>query len=903
VENFSTLICLIPIALALLLAGLFLLARHYQKAAETELEQLRGQWRSYEAARQQIARSVQAYAVDLQEPFVSRLAGLQAVLDEINQHANMLSRRRVELKQQANNLSLNRWETMLGAPYLWYFLRKNAARLGREIEAARGELEKADRLEQELQHIGWEVASQARQARRKQQQAHKTLERLRQRQLQGDAFEAALRQVQQAQATLAQLPAYFYDGSQETVISQAGREEISRAYQALETLDPELEHLLAQAQSWEQGCDEAHDAVDVLRRVLADLEQLLSNLPQSIETADYRQRLEQMGQIAQNLHATLSRLEVESLSAVIGEATRLSQFGQEMSHELRRARRELASLEGVIDELSQGFKDLSLRMAALGAKSIHPIAWRETMDALSALNRQANALRAARHPRTPQQIIQDMETAASLRARQKELARACETVELAHIELLQLLSEAELSQFETWLSQAWQVSRQAQAYPAENWSRQDAIASLADELNQLNEAAARLALANPAEPIPEDQIAQRLQDARLLTENFQRMKRRVVNIQARLQDLQEREKSALQALEGAHSALVQIGFIVRSNDFLTSAALQEQERLSKEMQELIADLAQRQRGSVEKKARRAAALVERAEQAVNDWLNRLSRDAQELAQELATTLRELDQIAALDEKPIAEARRLLESSLRFASAAKTRRSLDELIPELKQRSDHWQACTAALKALGDFKPLIETYKEAQYQRDKTRRALNEAMGGLRQKRAWPPTAVTLEQERQELEAIEQQWQALKEGPARAIARVAQLSNLGARYQALGERIVQAGERAAREQAEAEEIEAQVNEASQMWRNLQDEYRSYPQAAQEIQELLDATHRELAQIRRNYSQGNADYTQTLQALKSLLKQIRFYQVALDEESALDASGSVHRRRESRRGERF
>ena len=133
--------------------------------------------------------------------------------------------------------------------------------------------------------------------------------------------------------------------------------------------------------------------------------------------------------------------------------------------------------------------------------------------------------------------------------------------------------------------------------------------------------------------------------------------------------------------------------------------------------------------------------------------------------------------------------------------------------------------------------------------------------------------------------------------------MAQLSNLGARYQALGERIAQAGERLAREQAEAEELEGQVNESAQMWQNLLLEYQSNPQASQEIQELLEAINHELAQIRRNYSQGSADYAQTLGALKSLIKRLRYYQVELDEQSALDASGRVHRRRESQRGERF
>jgi len=187
-----------PAALLLIIAGLYLLARHYQKETESELERLRGDWRSYDSARGQVAKSIGAYTTDLQEPFVSRLTELQSTLDEINRQAGTLSRRRIELKQQANNLSANRWRTMLGAPYLWYFLHNNASQLGGEIESAWAELENAGRLEQELQRIGWSVALDARQVRHQQRQVHKALEQLRSQNLQGETFEAALRRDQQA---------------------------------------------------------------------------------------------------------------------------------------------------------------------------------------------------------------------------------------------------------------------------------------------------------------------------------------------------------------------------------------------------------------------------------------------------------------------------------------------------------------------------------------------------------------------------------------------------------------------------------------------------------------------------------------------------------------------------------
>ena len=57
-DNFSVVICLIPAALLLVIAGFYFLARYYQKETESQLEQLRGDWRSYDTASQQIAQSM-----------------------------------------------------------------------------------------------------------------------------------------------------------------------------------------------------------------------------------------------------------------------------------------------------------------------------------------------------------------------------------------------------------------------------------------------------------------------------------------------------------------------------------------------------------------------------------------------------------------------------------------------------------------------------------------------------------------------------------------------------------------------------------------------------------------------------------------------------------------------------
>ncbi len=54
-----------------------------------------------------------------------------------------------------------------------------------------------------------------------------------------------------------------------------------------------------------------------------------------------------------------------------------------------------------------------------------------------------------------------------------------------------------------------------------------------------------------------------------------------------------------------------------------------------------------------------------------------------------------------------------------------------------------------------------------------------------------------------------------------------------------------------------------------------------------------------QIESDYLANALDYDGVIQQMKALQRRARYYQVALDEDHALDASGRVTRRRQSER----
>jgi hypothetical protein len=904
-ETFPPALWLIPLALLAIVGLIFLLARRWQSAAEGDLKALRSALRQFHSGRRQIEAAAGAYSENDPEPYRSQAAGLRRLLTAISRRAELLERRYIDLHQQALDLKGSRWRALFGAPHAWYTLRKEIARLQADLTQAYTLLEQAAGLEKSLENLSWEVALQVRQLQQELNSLSQVLAELRARNMYGDTFEAALQQEKEFQVALSQVPRPYLEADQAELLQGDSKESTARAYEIMELHRAPLAALLENGRLWQTQLQTAQGNVGVMRRALDELEAALKDLPPRLDAAEEGSQRRQLEVIAQNLQEALSRLEVESLPLVAAEAERVAQNAQETSQRLAQARLELVELDRSLSELMEGFRQLSLLLATFGAKSTHPVKWETSLEQLTQLNRGANSLINTRQPRTPAVGGADLASLAQIAAEGKALVRRCEAIGLAHTDLLALLESPELSQLPKWIQTARQPAGQASQYAPENWPRSDSLASLPAEIEDLAQSAQRLVSGDRSEPISELEIDERLEETRQLASDYRKLAARLETVRSRLEQLQRAEEMAQERLEDLGKTLNQIQLIVNSNPFLSNLASQEIDQLTSAIQKNRADLADRQRGSVEKKLRQSADLAARAESSANRWLEQLAKENRELVRELAGVLSELDAIAPLEDPAVAEVRRLLSSEGRHANEAnealegRSRLALSETILELKSRSAFWQECRAAQQKLESLRQLIESYREASFQRDKSHQLLGPASARQRTKRAWPPSSFSPQAELQELEAIDQQWGSLKAHGGRAISLVAQFGGLSNRYQALAEKARQNAERAAQEGAQIEQLEAAIAERAELWQSLLDQHRDNPLASQELHELLDSIDQEQDRIRRGYLQGDLDYAQVLQALKALERKVRFYQVALDDEHALDASGRVTRRRHSER----
>jgi chromosome segregation ATPase len=640
------------------------------------------------------------------------------------------------------------------------------------------------------------------------------------------------------------------------------------------------------------------EKVAVLQRVLVATENQLSRMPSEIELSSEKIQLEQYKFIYENLYATVSRLEVESMAEVTEEAVRVARISKDLETELKQARRYQAALEVVIPKLTEKLNNLSTQITDLGTHPTQPISWTHSTATLTNLMRQDTEIGKVNKGRSLEEVERDLDLATRLKAECEDLNQAIQQTRQQHVELLALYDAPELRQVGQWMQYAQNLVVQVAAYAPENWAPIDGVRGLPSELDAFEGDVSRLLPSIQPEIIQDTEIQHRLNDTRELSATYNTLRRRIENIQNRLTDIQGSERSARERMETAQAVFNQLSFIISSNDFLFGVAEKEINRVQGELHKLDSELAMRQSGTIENKNKAVAELISKFELYANRWLDLLTGEIEVKVDSISASLAALDAISSLDERAIFQARRLLTSGQSMglsSSDADTRISLEKIVTTFKPRSDYWQSCTAALLALEDVeRPVIESYTEANQNRQNVREQFAEIDTWLPAERAWPPISVTLDSEREELNSIEESWKSLRGEHIRAIALVARLGNISARYQTLAERIYRVVETVQKDQDQIEELEMDINAFVHQWQSLVKAYRDNPAASKEIREMLDEIGSDRSQIKRQYQSGVKNYRQVMEDLKMIQRKLNYFQVELDEDHALDINGRVIRR---------
>jgi hypothetical protein len=837
---------------------------------------------------------IRDYSTNDREPYGSRIGMITARLNQIDQQLGTIQRRYDRVAAEVDRQDVSSAQTIVGAPFLWV----NSYRAWRELKSIRTDLaglEEAFKVVKEslrqLNSLAWEVALQVRRLQEDEEQLKGLIEGMSDRKVHGKSFETAISQEKKLRSALRRIPEYFFTAGQAELLQQADKETVSNIVDILTSVQPDLEKQFQQVREWDNLYLDTTNKVNAANQLLGELETLLDVMPQGLDLQPVKTRMKPMTEISKTLFATMSRLEVESLPEVAGEAERLSLAAKGMLETLRQARRHEGALERVTAELNAGLKTLSAQFASLAKNPVHPINWNLSREGVADLSRQIASLEPPEEGRELESVGADLTRANALLARQKELALHCQEAAGQHEELLQLLETAELKEGLTWSQGALDFASKVAVYDPENWPRPDAPGSLGRDLRELSERHQRVVAQDSSRPVLETELKTQLDNTRALCEQYKALHIRVDKVQTRYNEILEAEKLGRNRLQDARLALGHIDLLVRGIDFLNTAAGQEVDRLRKELEGISADLSQRQKGLVEAKAKAVSDLVTRLEGAANGWIDRLNADIEQKKKAIASILETLAEIGNLEERAVSQASELLRQDAQASGAYRLKQKsafqLQDLVGGFKPRADYWQACVAVIRELGDLeKQVVDAYQNAakNYQDMKDQLAL--AAQFAPEQRHWPPTSLTLGGELQEFNRIETQWETLETQPGRAIWVVRQLGDIAGKCQVVAERAKQIVQRASQERERVENLE---DELEGLFRQWQEQGQLNPGAANQIRKLKQQTEGELDGLQRDYIQGRYSYQDVIHALSTIYRNLQGAQIRLEDGQILSLDG--------------
>lgn len=886
---------IIPLILAVTIGGLYLMVRHWRKQAVQDLKKMRTELRRLQTRRRELTIAMEGHSPGDPEPYGSQITALQNQLDELDTHITELEYHHVDFQERIHHLSNNNFQTIAGAPYFWYQIRRDLQKMWLLLNQHDQSLAAAQESHQKLTRLGLEIANHARKVQELESKTVQLLEHLRSRNLQGQALQEATQHLEQIHTNLAQIPILYLSGDEKAILEQTDKTSVTQAHQILEKAQPALEQIYAQAEAWTKQLSTTLAKVTNLRQLLIGSENLLDTMPPALVLTEIQGRYQNLTAAAHKLHTRLAKPELESLDNLYGEAERLVLIAQEITGQLMKIRGRQTNLEQVLPELLAGIKRIAALYAALGTNRTHPVIWNLSSTRLTALSQQANALGASQKPRTPEQLEQDVAVATRLNVEQKNLADYCNQIAAQHKDLLDLLATQELSQSGEWFQNAQRLIGQVSQYDPENWLRIDAVTTLPAGMADLAEGFKALVPAGKIEPLQETDIQLRLETVHKLFQAVQAMRARLTNIQKRLIEIQQVETQAQQQLEQTQMLFHQITLLVGSNPLLSDLAGQEPARFKSGLEQAAEELENSQTGTVEKKAKAIDSLANKVETSCNLWLDHLNQDIRESIQELSGDLADLEQVAMLEDPVVDEAHRLLSIGPSIGVSEhhpKARFKLTELVNEMKRRSDYWQSLEATLNALGDIQsPVMIANEQVNQARQVVQEDLAEVTAWIKQSRGWPPTTIDLRQERQELNQLEEAREALKRKPMKAISMVGQLGVLASRYQSLGEKVRQASDKVARESEEIDRLENELAGYIQTWQNHWHARRDNALASAEIQTLLQNADHDLDQLHQQGQQHRLTYDQALQLLKALHMKVRLHQIPLDDAHLMNMTGRI------------
>jgi hypothetical protein len=250
-------------------------------------------------------------------------------------------------------------------------------------------------------------------------------------------------------------------------------------------------------------------------------------------------------------------------------------------------------------------------------------------------------------------------------------------------------------------------------------------------------------------------------------------------------------------------------------------------------------------------------------------------------------------MADLDEPEIERVEKILNEDARasVSSQPPTQLSLEEIIPNMKRRSDVWQQGNITLKLIEEKieAPLNAAYSQTSGLRKQVRSLLTQADRLISRERTWPPSSLEIHSEHTEFEQLELAWDQLPEQPGAVIWVVRRYDELSGGYRSLADRLRQMLKWAESEHDRVQSFESQIDRDLKAWRDLERKYSGERMVTSRIRKLREDALTQRDRIYRRWRLSVEDtprqpaYEQALEALQTLARELNTAVVRVGSES--------------------
>jgi chromosome segregation ATPase len=897
-------VLIILAAPAILILVAYLLVFAWRKKAHKTIQQIGERIQASDARLSEMHQFLSPYSRIDQEPYATHVKGLRGEVAQLQNQLEELYRSSQTFADEIQNAHTSRLQDIINAPLHWFQRQRRASELLKASGSLEEQLSTAQAHSQRIEELPWELAQQCRQAEKDLNELTSAVQSLQGKNARGEAFQRVLRQVPLLRQDLDKIPAIFLDADRDALLGTADNETTIHVFSVLSRTGPALSRYLPQVREWESHHQKASEEFSDLKQAGANLRQAIAAAPEGLVVTALQERLDQIAQLAADISQRMTQPEAEDLKSLSREVTQLRKVIHDTEQQFTRASQQVGTLSKAITELNTEIELLAGRQAALEHTETFPLAWDTSGPRVNDLRSRLQAMGHALQPRTPEQIGQHLKEVEQVREGWKALSEAFPKTAAQYQQLITLLDGAELKDGAVWLQKSREMLARAAVFDSRNWPKGDAIQDLPADLEELKVQHEKLVPADRTAPLRESELEQRLKDIQKLAAQHKVLRPRIESARARLEKVQVMEAEGKERLTAAFTALERVDILTDSNDLLFEAAADEIDRLSEEIRLLSNELNAQGQGEVEKKLQKINTLGEKVNRSLNGWLAKQNAAIAELGKTLNERLTQLDTIGNLDEKPVIDAHNLLTrpeylsalSTPAPASASTAGRLRDAVMArqpqlsdldataEIKRKNDLWLTMLATQNALEEKTgALLTAYAETVQARNEARERLVEITRRIPARRAWPPNNQAALDETVLLKPVDQRWEDMKGAPRRIDAAILEVGRLTQQYRLATERANQVLGRIDQDEERVKDMEEEINELKQRWQAHLQADPNNTVLREGVNTLMGQADSRLAYIRQQYIRGAISYEETMHNLRLLNDELFAARVPVDEKN--------------------